>query len=111
MKQFPKSKAAGGLDDSARIEIEVANVLFPMELRDNRSGDEDDDYRRIYGVDPAKMPGIRSIAMLVDVVEDNKDLWLIYEVGAKCLAKQLTEVKGEFYKGERIYRVAHQIFY
>ena len=82
-----------------------------MELRDGRSGDHDDDYKRIYGVDPNKMPGVKSIAMLVDVIEDNKDLWLVYEVGSKCLAKQLTEVKGEFHKGERIYRVAHQIFY
>tara|TARA_B110000285_G_scaffold224619_1_gene281678 strand:- start:66 stop:305 length:240 start_codon:yes stop_codon:yes gene_type:complete len=35
----------------------------------------------------------------------------VYEVGSKCLGKHLAEVKGEFYKGERIYNVAHQGFY
>lgn len=44
-------------------------------------------------------------------MEDKHDFWLVYEVGSKCLGRQLAEVKGEFYKGERIYNVAHQNFY
>ena len=46
-----------------------------------------------------------------DQIEERHDLWLVYELGGKCLGKILAEVKGEFYKGERIYNVAHQIFY
>ena len=109
LKQFPRQK--GQMDGSAMIEVETANALFPLELKDGRSGDDDMDYERAYGVSPKKMPGIKSIAKLIDAIEDGKDLWLIYEVGGKSMGKVLTEVKGEFHKGERIYRVQHQLFY
>jgi serine/threonine protein kinase len=52
------------------------------------------------------------ICMLRDSVEDKKDLWLIYEVcTGKTMNEHLFEVKGEFYKGERIYMVHHSNFY
>jgi len=50
--------------------------------------------------------------MMRDSVEDKKDLWLIYELcGGKTMNEHLFEVKGEFYKGERIYMVHHSNFY
>ena len=50
--------------------------------------------------------------MLLDSVEDKKDLWLIYELcPGKTLNEHLFDVKGEFYKGERIYMVHHGHFY
>ena len=50
--------------------------------------------------------------MLIDSVEDKKDLWLIYELcPGKTMNELLFEVKGEFYKGERIYMVHHGVFY
>lgn len=50
--------------------------------------------------------------MLLDSVEDKKDLWLIYELcPGKTMNEQLFDVKGEFYKGERIYMVHHGHFY
>jgi serine/threonine protein kinase len=50
--------------------------------------------------------------MLVDSVEDRKDLWLIYELcPGKTMNEHLFDVKGEFYKGERIYMVHHGAFY
>jgi serine/threonine protein kinase len=50
--------------------------------------------------------------MLLDSVEDKKDLWLIYELcPGKTMNEQLFDVKGEFYKGERIYMVHHGNFY
>lgn len=107
LKQFPKTKGQNPIDSSARIEIEIGNTMFPLELKDGCSGDLDTDYERGCAVEEADFPGIKSIAKLIDTIEDNKDFWLVYEVGSKCLGKQLTEVKGEFYKGERIYRVAH----
>jgi serine/threonine protein kinase len=64
-----------------------------------------------YALDPLKNPGIKSIARLLNQVDEVKDFWLVYEVGSEPLGKHLTEVKGEFYKGERIYNVAHQGFY
>jgi serine/threonine protein kinase len=45
-------------------------------------------------------------------VEDKKDLWLIYEVcKGSNLNECLFEVKGEFFKGERVYGVKHWAFY
>ena len=50
--------------------------------------------------------------MLLDSVEDRKDLWLIYELcPGKTMNEHLFDVKGEFYKGERIYMVHHGSFY
>jgi len=50
--------------------------------------------------------------MLIDSVEDKKDLWLIYEVcPGRTMNEHLFEVKGEFYKGERVYMVHHGNFY
>ena len=45
-------------------------------------------------------------------MEDKKDLWLIYEVcTGRTMNESLFEVKGEFYKGERIYMVKHSRLY
>jgi hypothetical protein len=50
--------------------------------------------------------------MLVESVEDKKDLWLIYELcEGRTLNEHLFDVKGEFYKNERIYMVHHGDFY
>jgi hypothetical protein len=64
-----------------------------------------------YGLDPQYFPGIKSIARLLDEIEENKDFWLVYEVGASSLSKHLFDVKGEFFKGERLYLVSHGQFY
>jgi hypothetical protein len=34
-----------------------------------------------------------------------KDVWLVFELGGNTLQKQLFEVKGCFYKSERIYQI------
>ena len=50
--------------------------------------------------------------MLVNSVDDKKDLWLIYELcEGRTLNEHLFDVKGEFYKNERIYMVHHSDFY
>jgi len=103
LKQFPKPKSstgqsiygAGVLDPTAKIEIEMGRMLFP-ENNAAHSG---------YSIDPVEFPGILKIARLFAVLEETKDVWLAYQVGGKCLTNHLFEVKGEFYKGERIYGV------
>jgi hypothetical protein len=44
---------------------------------------------------------------MLDFCDDSKDLWLIFELCGKPLSKAMYEVKGEFYRGERIYSVGH----
>ena len=48
-----------------------------------------------------------NISKLLGKYSDNKDQWLFYELGGQCLGKQLFDVKGEFFKGERVYGI-HQ---
>jgi|LakMenEpi03Aug12_release.lakeMendotaPanAssembly.Ray.scaffolds.fasta_scaffold5754357_1 hypothetical protein len=38
------------LENSAKIEIEVGNTLFPLMLKDGRDGAADSDYERGYAV-------------------------------------------------------------
>ena len=52
-------------------------------------------------------PGLEYICKLLDHQEDKLDLWLIFELCGKPLSKLLFDVRGEFYKGERIYSVRH----
>lgn len=53
-------------------------------------------------------PGINSLCKLLDSKEDKSDLWLVFELCGKPLSKTIFDVKGEFYKGERIYQVLHK---
>lgn len=55
--------------------------------------------------------GLNNIARLYTVVEDVKDSWLVYEVGKQALGSMMFDVKGEFFRGERIYNVVHKEFY
>lgn len=32
-----------------------------------------------------------------------KDMWIVYELGGKTLAKSLSEMKGTFFNSERVY--------
>jgi dual specificity tyrosine-phosphorylation-regulated kinase 2/3/4 len=50
--------------------------------------------------------------MLIDSVEEKKDLWLVYELcPGQTMGEHMFDVKGEFYKGERVYMVNHGVFY
>lgn len=59
-------------------------------------------------VSEREYPGIRHIAKLLDAVETKRDLWLVQEFGGTCLTKACFEIKGEFVRGERLYRCIHQ---
>lgn len=49
---------------------------------------------------------------MVNHVEDKKDLWLVYELcTGRTMNEELFHVKGEFYSGERIYKVNHSMLY
>jgi hypothetical protein len=59
-----------------------------------------------------KTEGGENVCLLLKYIEDKKDLWLIYELcNGKTMNELLFDVKGEFYKGERIYLVNHSVFY
>ena len=54
------------MDNSAKIEIEIGNTLFPLELKDGCDGDNDEDFERGYAAEASSHPGMKSIAKLID---------------------------------------------
>lgn len=88
MKQFPKKQ--GRPDSSAMLELQIQQIIIGHSAESEW----------------------QHICMLIDSQEDKKDLWLIYELcEGKTLNELCFEVKGEFYKGDRIYMVHHSEFY
>lgn len=51
--------------------------------------------------------GTRHITKLLDFFETKRDVWLVMEYGGTSLTKMAYEIKGEFLRGERLYRVNH----
>lgn len=84
LKQFPKKSNTA----SAAVEVNASEILAE-----------------------SNHPGLRHISKLLQIIDDAKDIWLAYEVGAQPLGKHLFDVKGEFFHGERIYSVIHKEFY
>jgi len=58
-------------------------------------------------ISAARFPGIQYIAKLLDFSETKRDVWMVMEYGGTCLTKMAYEIKGEFLRGERLYRVVH----
>lgn len=54
-----------------------------------------------------RFPGIQYIAKLLDYSETKRDIWMVMEYGGTSLTKMAYEIKGEFLRGERLYRVVH----
>jgi len=53
-----------------------------------------------------------NICILIDSILEKKDFWLIYELcKGRTMNEHLFNVKGEFFKGERIYAVNHGSLY
>ena len=90
-KQFPAKKKA--LDRSSDLEIEVQRRIKEF-ARSN-----------------PQHPGLAHISLLQHSVSDSKDTWLLYDVGGDSLTKALFTLKGEFYKGERVYGIRHSDLY
>jgi dual specificity tyrosine-phosphorylation-regulated kinase 2/3/4 len=62
-------------------------------------------------VDEKQYPGITYVAETLDFQETKTDIWVVMEFGGKSLSKALYDVKGEFHRGTRIYRVNQMPFY
>jgi len=41
----------------------------------------------------------------LDFFQTQKDVWIVYELGGVTLSKTIYDIKGEFYKNERVYRI------
>lgn len=79
--------------DAARKEIFFGSYLF-------HEGGEPK-------LNPDKHPGIQNIARLFEHAETKRDIWIVMEYGGTSLTKMAYEIKGEFHRGERLYRAHH----
>lgn len=52
-------------------------------------------------------PAANRIVQFIDSRSDKSDIWALFEVGGSSLSKSLFQVKGEFVKNERMYKILH----
>jgi hypothetical protein len=101
MKQFPKLKGKQ-VDASAHIEFHIHSLIKQNSCFEGKQVH----IVMTFTVDQ------ESICMLLDSVVDKKDFWLIYELcPGRTLTDHLFDVKGEFFKSERVYMVHHGPLY
>uniref|UniRef100_A0A0G4ICY6 Protein kinase domain-containing protein n=1 Tax=Chromera velia CCMP2878 TaxID=1169474 RepID=A0A0G4ICY6_9ALVE len=95
IKQVLKGSTAKASADveSARREISVGQFLF-------HNGEP----RKAL---ESEFRGIRHVARMIDSRETARDLWIVFEMAGVSLTKLLFNIKGEFWNGQRTYRVVH----
>ncbi len=49
--------------------------------------------------------GLEGIIKCYLTKQTSKDYWLIYELGGETLSSFIYKMKGEFFKGERLYKI------
>ena len=63
-------------------------------------------------VDVKEKPGLSYVTPLIDQIEDENDLWLVYEAGSKTMSQRLCSIHAETNNGPvRVYNLVHQTFY
>ena len=45
------------------------------------------------------------------MIRGKKETWLVYELGGRSLSKSMFDIRGEFFKSERIYYIEHLELY
>lgn len=84
------------MDDAQKKELYYGKLLF-------KEGGEPQEKFKDY-------PGIQHLAGLVDYKSSRLDHWHVFELGGTTLSKSMFDIKGEFYKGERIYGVESYLY-
>jgi len=101
LKQFPKIN--GEMDKSIDVELDFQANLFA-----ENNGSE-------YVLDKElteKYPGITHITRLLDQIETEEDVWLVYEIGEQSLGSRLFHIDCETrMKGDQVFSIKHDIFY
>ncbi len=77
--------------EAQKRELEYGRFLF------EQGGEPKEEFR--------EYPGVENIASFIEYRSTKLDDWHICELGGSTLSKFMFDIKGEFFKGERIYRV------
>lgn len=89
VKQISKKNKSDSAINDCKIEISVLMHL----IGDSRS------------------KGLEYIVKLIDYIEDNNDMWIVFEKGGKSLSSLMFKIKGEFHNSERIYSIKKGKFF
>lgn len=106
LKQIPKDLGVySGLDgeERAKSEIDFYKLVFNHSLKQDVISRPT---RKI-----AAMPGIKHIIRLNEKIEDQKDIWLSFELGKRALSEWLCSKQKHVVNGDEIYSIQHQLFY
>jgi hypothetical protein len=52
--------------------------------------------------------GYQNLIEIKSMESSSRDIWILQELGGKTLSKAMYTLKGEFFKGERVYSVKPQ---
>eukprot|EP00742_Colponemidia_sp_Colp-10_P005295 GILJ01005656.1.p1 GENE.GILJ01005656.1~~GILJ01005656.1.p1 ORF type:complete len:554 (-),score=66.86 GILJ01005656.1:261-1823(-) len=98
IKQVSKISGKAKQDlDASKKELRIARLFF-----DESGGPRLD--ARVY-------PGLNHVCSLLSHYDGKKDMFLVFENGGTALTKHLFEIKGEFWKGQRIYQIKQMPFF
>ena len=62
-------------------------------------------------MDLAAFPGFGLVTPLAEKIEDDHDLWLVYESGSKTMSQRMCSIQAENKGNVRVYNLVHQSFY
>jgi serine/threonine protein kinase len=93
--------------------VDSAGVSFAAKqmLRQTGQAAAEREVRAFEVLFPSTFYAQRYLCRLVHTVSTPKHLWLVFEKGGVSLSDLSFKVKGEFFKGERVYRVHHLPFF
>lgn len=112
-KQFPITD--GAYHPSADQEMQIQNLLFPMETKKSSKVEENE-------------AGFNALSRICYQIQTDRDLWLIYTLGAKSLFKVMFDIdvrtvnggknlldmkiKGNFnFEKQKVFLLKHHTFY
>lgn len=67
--------------------------------------------REIFFCNSLERAESKHLTRLLGQLSDRHDLWAVFELGGVSLSKALFELKGEFCRGERLYKINHLPLY
>jgi len=101
LKQIPKKMK--GLNNNSNDSQYSINYLIAKKERDLLLFLQAN--REVQKVDDKFYLNFENVISMEDTIEDNNDIWLIFEKAGKSLNKLMFKIKGEFLGNERIYLI------
>lgn len=97
LKQISKKSKSDVIINSNRREIEILTYFNKSETETETKTE----YKVFY----------KHIIKLIEYIEDNNDIWIVFEKGGRSIGTLMFKIKGDFIENERIYLIKKGRFY